>query len=226
MAAADRTGATDKQLARLAMARGGNLMFGFGDYDGALQIAAAAEAAIADPVWRDRVAAHRARFEYMSGHPAEALATAERLLEADDPRAWLDAGLLAVVSLTIVGRTGEAVATADRVANRLRQAGVHPANAAALTVPKVLALVHAGRLDEAETLADASYRNAVEFGAIDGQGWFSLSLGRVALYRGDLPAAIEWFTKSMLLWADQPRTAVTTLVPVRAGAGPRRPRRC
>jgi DNA-binding CsgD family transcriptional regulator len=69
-------------------------------------------------------------------------------------------------------------------------------------VARALALTEAGRLEEAEATAQAGYDGAVESQVLEGQGWFTVMLGRTCLLQGRVETAARWLREAAVLWGE------------------------
>jgi DNA-binding NarL/FixJ family response regulator len=69
-------------------------------------------------------------------------------------------------------------------------------------VARALALTEAGRLEEAEATAEAGYDGAVESQVLEGQGWFTVMLGRTCLLQGRVETAARWLREAAVLWGE------------------------
>jgi DNA-binding CsgD family transcriptional regulator len=69
-------------------------------------------------------------------------------------------------------------------------------------VARALALAEAGRLEEAEATAQAGYDGAVESQVLEGQGWFTVMLGRTCLLQGRVVTAARWLREAAVLWGE------------------------
>jgi ATP/maltotriose-dependent transcriptional regulator MalT len=69
-------------------------------------------------------------------------------------------------------------------------------------VARALALTEAGRLAEAEGTAQAGYDGAVESQVLEGQGWFTVMLGRICLLQGRVVTASRWLREAAVLWGE------------------------
>jgi len=147
---------------------------------------------------------HQAVTSLLAGDLDEALELALPLLERADDRAFAHGGLAAGTALALAGRTDEAIAVADRAfAARIALGDqVQIAGPGVYLVARALALSEAGRLAEAEGTAQAGYDGAVEAQVLNGQGWFTVILGRTCLLQGRAAAAARWFREAAVLWGE------------------------
>ncbi|MGQ0803139.1 MAG: ATP-binding protein [Actinomycetota bacterium] len=194
----------DKQRSLVAQARASNLFRGLGRAEEAEAVARAAEAQLTDPDQRDEMLGHRAVTTLLAGNLDEALRLAQPLLDRADDRAFAHGGLAAGTALALAGRTDEAIDVSDRAfAARIALGDqVQIAGPGVYLVARALALSEAGRLDEAEATAQAGYDGAVEAQVLNGQGWFTVVLGRICLLQGRAAAAARWFREAAVLWGE------------------------
>jgi len=182
----------DGQRGEIAITRLDNFAFFLGRSEAALQVAQEAENTICDDGWRDELAGRRSSLLLGSRGPRAAAAVAEPLLKKASGRGLAWAGQVACYSL---GRLGRFDAALD-AAHRGRTAHM------ALDRPlewylhlhvnfRCDALAHAGRLDEAETLASSHYAQAVAEGSPEAQAFFGWQLAKMVGDRGDVDAAIR-----------------------------------
>jgi DNA-binding CsgD family transcriptional regulator len=135
-----------------------------------------------------------------SGRPVDALGALADIREAS-PRVRALAAVTEIPALIMSGRCETAV-TAARQALRARD---ELGDQLIITPPRVHILyeVHAltecGRLVEAEELAAAGRRTEGEEGLPDGQMWFALNLGRIALLGGRPRTAARWLAEAASL---------------------------
>lgn len=138
-----------------------------------------------------------------SGHPAKAIAAVSPVLErpAASETASARSAIAAVVAWGLSGRTGQALALADRridAANRLAHRS--PYLPPLLLAAKGAALFGAGHFDEAEVLAAGEYRVASTRQAHDLTGMWASLLGRIALSRGRVETAARWLQEAATLF--------------------------
>jgi DNA-binding CsgD family transcriptional regulator len=200
LAALEPDASVDAERAQVAIARARNLFWGLdcaSDADGTLL---AAEQAIADPALRDELVALRARMASAQGRPLAALAAAGPLLEssrAAEP-ARLRAAIAVSEALWLRGRTGDAVAVAERWEPVARHAEL-PLIEGQLASERVFALWLAGRLGEATEAAERLYELDLARRSAQNTAVASLTLGLVWLARGRVRTALRWFRESAAL---------------------------
>ncbi|HEY3095955.1 MAG TPA: LuxR C-terminal-related transcriptional regulator [Acidimicrobiia bacterium] len=197
---------TDQERAQIAEARVGNLFRGLGRTAEADEVMLAAEHAIEDPNLRAELVAQRAVHALFAADTTDALALAEPLLDETHypDRVVVKAALAAGSAFALSGRTARAIRVADR-AFELRIAlgdQVQMAGPGVYLVARALALAEAGRLDEAEATARAGYDGAVASEVLEGQGWFTVMLGRICLLQGRPVTAARWLREAAVLWGE------------------------
>ena len=189
----DEQGCGDDQVARLAVLRASVHFFGFGNLNDALATLVEAEERLgneSDRAWLEATGAGLIGF---SGHPAEAVEMAERLLaEPDlDPRAELTVRAVLSLGLSWTGHTARALEVLDATA-----AGGAGAVADLPTwnvTARVLAYRLDGQVEALERVARASYDLGVESSDPRVLGPAAAALGWAALERAHLPEAVTWF---------------------------------
>ena len=204
--AVEAEASTDEERVQIAEARVGNLFRGLGRASEAEEVGLAAERAVSDPDVRDELVTQRAIHALFAADMHEALALSEpRLDEAKHPgRVVVKAALAAGPALALSGRTEDAIRVADRAFGLRIELGdqVQMAGPGVYLVARALALAEAGRLEEAKGTAQAGYDGAVESQVLEGQGWFTLMLGRICLLQGRVAMAARWFREAAVLWGE------------------------
>ena len=181
----------EEDFVQLTRVRAIGLLWGPGDHALAIATLADAEAAVSEPRHRELLRCARALDLAWCGEPSRALQIAEPLLRSEHPTTTVQAALTIELVAATTGPTTRAIAEADRwlpvhfdLADR--EEANNPGNH---VVTKVLALANAGRLAEADELAQLGYEASVANRRAIGQMWFLLLRGRLALARGDAQAA-------------------------------------
>jgi DNA-binding CsgD family transcriptional regulator len=183
-ALADEAG-DDRQRGLVACARLDNLVFHMGRIDAGVAMAEEAEGRIADPAWRDELAAKRASVIDGVYGPRAGAAVALPLLERAGGRAFVWASIITAYSTGRMGRLTEAQAIAERGYEAHR----------ALTEPfdwhpwthiffRAEALAHEGRFREAEALTTEQYQRALDEKSPEAQAWFAWQLAKTVAARG------------------------------------------
>lgn len=185
--------AEDGQRARLATARIDNLVFYLGDADEALRIADRAAASVSDPARLDEIMSKRAWLVGITHGPASAADSARPLLEHAKGDALVLTCIAAAYSLSRVGQLGAALEAAD----------LGYETQATLSTPvewypwshmylKGLALSDAGRLDDAQLLAEEHYHEGIANQSAEAQAIFATLLAQVAVQRGRGRTAVRF----------------------------------
>jgi hypothetical protein len=222
-AADDRARDPDRRL-EIAAQRAANLFWGMGDLEGARRVATTA-AEEQSGTNRAELRAHLATMELYAGDPR----LAAELGDADDGgspfvRAAFDAA--SAVALAMHGRTDAALEASRRGAAAHAEVGdlLATAHPGVHVVNRVMILTHAGRFDEAESIARAGWDYSVRERQIVGQVWFAAQLGDLALRRGQLAEARRWFEQQALCCSDGGQRVQLELahVGVALAAGPQR----
>ena len=188
----------DEQLGMLAMARAHNLFWHLGHEEEADAEVRRIIDRLESETVIDELAAMRALFAGVSGHPVDALDAALPLLERGTGRTIVRAGLAASLSLPAVGRGEEAVTVSRRAQAEYDRLGEQLGlfEPSLVRVGEVLAVAQLGRLDEAEQLARQGYDRALREN--DGAGWafHCQALGVINLERGRLAEAARWWLEA------------------------------
>ena len=195
-------GPTDQQRAQLAITRAITLYWGLDLPAKATMVLQQARATITDPGSCEELDCVRAGFRLQGvGNCPQALeAVAGTLDRAGAPdRTVLQALLVATPALFMVGRSDAAVAAAHRgleLAGRLGEQTAAPWAPLRLSMNLCHAYLAAGRLDEAEAVAQQGYQRAL------GQPWplekvlWAGWRGQVVRARGQVRTALHWLRES------------------------------
>lgn len=215
LAALAACAADDVQRGTVAIARLDNLAFYLGHPQEAVEIAEEAEATIADPVWQDDLASRRVALVGMIAGPRAAVQIAEPLLQRVSGRAMVWAALPACLEL---GRLGQ-VATALEVSGK--------GYAAHLTLTQPLewhpwmhlfvrcqALARAGRLAEAQELANEQYQKALVERSPEAQAWFAWHLTSVVEVQGNVTESTDRGREAVALFRQLGRPQFTYITRV------------
>jgi ATP/maltotriose-dependent transcriptional regulator MalT len=204
----ERQVVTSEERARVALLRAHNLLQGLGRPQDALQVLSEVDTAGVEPRWRDEFALIQVNAALYQGRLVEVLKAADTVLARPDAReeAVLRAVVATVGALAAQGRTGEAIAAADR---KLRQLGDIDADPS-LFVDQLFALRSFaqrldGQLDEAEKCGLARCQLLLKQHADDLRATCVLALGAVALARGAVQTAVRRLRESLLLLREQGR---------------------
>jgi DNA-binding CsgD family transcriptional regulator len=211
LAALAALAASDAQRGPVAITRMDTYLY-LGRFDESLQLAQQAEASIADPAWRDEITARQSALILATQGPEAAAKAVEPLLEHATGAARVWAHVIASATLDRLGRLDAAIDTADRG---------HAAQLS-LTTPmpwypwihlynRVLALAHAGRLEESEALTAGQYQQAIADSSIEAQAMFALNLAQLVETRGRIKTAAQHAREAVALSRQLGRPLVTRL---------------
>ncbi len=164
---------------------------------GIVIINAAARAVITSSPLAEELVADEASVLTFSGHPGQALAVLDRIT-GGDLRTRVVRAIAGAPALAMTGRTAEAVRVAeagytDHVALGDELAIAHPAMH---LVNQVFALSEAGRLAEAEQLAQAGAEIVASNRVPIAQIFFAVNLGRVATLQGRMATARRYYAEA------------------------------
>lgn len=178
---------TDAQRGRVALTRIDMVRWARPDD---LAILDAAEASIADPAWRDRLAARRVHALIHTGGPRAVVQAAAPLLARARGPALAQACIPAATALSRLGRFDEALDTSAR-GHAVQLATSEPMAWYSWWhhAVRCRTLTFAGRFDEAETEATTQYRQAVEEGSTEAQAIFALMPTYAVAERGRVATA-------------------------------------
>jgi DNA-binding CsgD family transcriptional regulator len=214
------------ERARWASIRAGNLYWGLertAEAEEVLQQAAAVEEGGEEAV------AMLAWIMLFDGRLPEAVAVASRVLDRPEApaQALVWAATAAVPALGSLGRLGEALAVADR---GLAVARAHPEDLpwgdTQLSLVRCQVLLGAGRLAEANAIAEAGYQAAVADRSSERTGGWAGFRGLVAKAEGRVATAEAWLREAVALLDEQDpyrfmRWCLAELASVAALAGDR-----
>ena len=183
----------------MATTRNKNLFWGLLEPDRALAVLSDARTRLSTVAATDELVAEEASIHTFSGRPVQALARLNEIRGADDVRTRVVRALILAPALSAVGRCGEAVSVAERGFEEHLELGdqlaiAHPGSH---IVAQAFALTDAGRLTEAEQLAQAGYDITVGDRSLIGQIWFTLNLGRISALRGRSATARRWYLEGV-----------------------------
>ncbi len=147
-------------------------------------------AAVADPTWRDRLEARRLAVVLNAEGPRAAVDAAGPVLARAEGEALAFASLVAAYGLARCGRIDEALALSAEGAAARREVD------SPLAWPEwwhavtgCMALLYAGRFDEATAMAGDEHRDAVAEGVTEAQAMFALLEATAAADRGRVRTA-------------------------------------
>jgi DNA-binding CsgD family transcriptional regulator len=195
----------DTQRARVAVTRFDNAFYRVGRPE--LGILEEAEAAITDPFWRDELLTRRLLVTVQSEGPRAGVQAAAVLLRRTTSGTPSFGYVVAAHSLARLGRIEDAIRLAERGANSdLAATTSGPWYRCSVLGAKVLPLVYAGRLDDAERLTTPIYRQAVEEGAAEAQAFLAWFLAILYLERGRVRTALRRARESLKLFGELGRS--------------------
>ena len=193
----------DRVRTQLAITRSDNLFWGLGRHDDAMAVVEAAEESVADPGSLAQLAAQRASFVLMLGRVDDAVAIVMPILEASTGRAFIEASVVAEPALVYAGRALEAVAIAEKgFPAHLELGELMSAHPGIHIVGQALALNMAGRVREAESLAQFGYDAAAGIQRSAGQAWFAMILGLTALLDGRVVTSAKRFREGASIFGE------------------------
>jgi DNA-binding CsgD family transcriptional regulator len=202
----------DTQRGMVAIARLDNFAFYLGELEQGVKIADEAARTISDPVWRDDLAARRVGLVGMIDGPAAAVEVAEPLLRLPPGRALVWAALPACL---VLPRTGQ-------IQRALDVSSLGYAAHLSLTQPlewypwmhlfcRCQALAYAGRLEEAQQLANEQHQQAVADRSPEAQAWFAWHLTSVVTVQGHVRESVAHGLESVALFRELGRPQFTYL---------------
>jgi len=202
--AAGATGDAERGL--VAVTRLDNRVIYAGTIAEGLRMAEEVEASLADPAWRDEIAARRSALLLATQGPRTSAAVAEPLLQTAEGRALVWACMPGAYSLARLGRIEAALdATVRGHAAQL-----------ALTTPmdwypwmhfwyRGEALAHAGRLEESEALSIAQHQQGLAAHSIEEQAFFAWQLLKRVGDRGHVGSAVRSGREAIALYRELDR---------------------
>jgi DNA-binding CsgD family transcriptional regulator len=188
--------------AQTAMLRANNLFWGLGRAVEAEQVLRAAEDVLRSSSWWEESVVLRATMAFSRGETRVALDDVVSVLARTDPagRTGLHALALATGAWAFSGRAEHAVAAAETaVVGGSRAAGGQALAADRLLTALCVAYRMAGRLGDAEALAEGHYQTALDRHAEELQAPWALLRGENALVRGQLEMAAAWLREAAFL---------------------------
>ena len=190
--------------ADLCVVQANILLWGLGDADAALASVAALRA---DPQMtdedRDRLRAEYASVLVNAGRPGEALAELHTAATGTRTQIRLGAVVSYSIALAMSGRTAQALEIIDdAIASRPAHRVLGVADTDTYFVSRAYAMIEAGRLGEALTIAEENYERAVTNARPLTQFWFALLLAKVNLCQGAAAVALKHFVVARALALD------------------------
>jgi len=192
--AMDTSGATDEERALAAIEWSNCLFWGLDEYDRAQAGVSAALAVVTDPDWHDQLVVTRASYELLVGHPDVAFTALEEIHRDGTARGVAASGLIAGVSLCMIGRADEALALVERAwaARGEIEEGFGLVYEGMLVVTEVLALTELGRFAEAREVGQRGHAAAVQAGVTYGQGWLAMNIARASRFTAAVTEVDTW----------------------------------
>jgi DNA-binding CsgD family transcriptional regulator len=190
---------------RVADARAAGLFWGRGMATDAERVLLEAEAQVDDRDLRDELAAVRAAVLAFSGRPDATLATVQPILarRGATGRVRVRAGLAAMTALCLTGGADEAHALVGELREPAFRLGDElPFLPAQLLAGYSLALILAGRLNEAQDEAKRGYERALADRAGEPGALWAMMLGRALLSRGTLRKACSLLLEGAALYTE------------------------
>jgi DNA-binding CsgD family transcriptional regulator/tetratricopeptide (TPR) repeat protein len=188
---------------RQVIAIGGQLLtvlfWGVADDIAAAELVSDLSRQITEPECVGALLAHRASIATFSGRPAEGLQFLDYLPTLDDPVAFCQISVTRASTLSLVGRTKEALENADRALElhagfseplSLPHASIHTANGA-------FALLHGGSPEFALARAIDGYDLATRDGIVVSLVWCQLVAGDACIVLGRAANAINHFETAL-----------------------------
>jgi DNA-binding NarL/FixJ family response regulator len=193
---------TDNELARAALARGSNLMFGLVRPAEAVVALENAEKATMDPNWRDELAALRAYCLVWSARGEDGLELAHQTLNrsTDIGRARLQALIAVAAGSLNRARFADVLEASEQglpIARRL--ADDMPMAEAQLHGASWWALLGTGRITEAARLAEEQFTLAIDSSLYDAAAYLAVPYAYSALVQGRAKTATRRFLEVMPL---------------------------
>ena len=182
-----------------AMARAIGRYWGLADGDGAEQVLAEAEARVTEPAWWWEIPLRVPRSPASRADPRRPCAARRLPRPAARAAAEAQAALAWAFALGDVGRVDEAIEVIDRALGSRGERDRHLTlyEVGLLVAARGMALVAAGRLDEAQGIVELGHAATVQEGSTAGQGFFAAVLDWIALHRGDTATAAEWAREAL-----------------------------
>lgn len=200
----------DEDIGLASLHQAHYLYWGLARPDDAREALAAARTRIRDHEWSDTLGAYAASLDQLDGRPDSALEAVAETLTHNGGRAFLMAAQAAVPALAVTGQCDDAIALASRAGEARAALGevTGLGDPGMLYVSQALALIEAGRLDEANAVCDLGQQVAIGMRSLAGQSWFLLLLGRAALSEGRVATADRRFREAALLFEEQGHRAI------------------
>lgn len=197
----DPSALSEEALVALHRTRASSLFFAHDDAARAVDELAEVATRVEDPFQRELLDVSRAAMLQWSGRLAEAAEVAEPIVARGEPQTAVMGAMVLETVAAACGPTGRTVELADEwfpIHLGLPDQGGTFSPGFHMVI-KTHALTNAGRLAEANELAELGYGASVATRNLAGQLWFSLQLGRVCIYRGQAAAATRWLREQIAI---------------------------
>jgi DNA-binding CsgD family transcriptional regulator len=190
----DTGGATDEERAYVAIEWSNCLFWGLDEYDRAQTVISAAMEVVTEPNWHDQLIVTRASYELLVGHAEEAAEVLEPIWRGGTARGIAASGLIAGVSLSLIGRGDEALDCITRAWEAREQIdeGFGLVYEGMLVVAQCLALAELGRLAEAQQVGLVGHATAVKVGVLYGQAWLAINIARGTRFTSAMDDTGAW----------------------------------
>jgi len=192
-AAIDTREASDAERAHLANQWADCLFWGLDELDRARTTVDQATAQVTDPAWSEQLVVSGASYEMLAGHPDVALTALEEIRRHGTARGVAASGLIAGTSLSMLGRSDEALTALDaaREARANIDEGFGLVHEGMLVASECIALEELGRFDEARELGASVHATAVRAGVYS-QAWLALNTARACRFSRHLVEVDRW----------------------------------
>jgi DNA-binding CsgD family transcriptional regulator/tetratricopeptide (TPR) repeat protein len=187
----------DEEKAAIASARAYNLGFLMNLKDRAVAVVDEALLEVTAPGPRLRLVARLATTRLFAGEMAEALADADQLIDSGDDNLVHRGAIVRAEALAFLGRTGEALATAQMGLEAQKRSTDQSHLPAVQLIGAVLGHAAGGDLTSAAADANAAYEDCLEANDEEGVATFALLRGLVNIEMGHLNAAAKLFREGV-----------------------------
>jgi DNA-binding CsgD family transcriptional regulator len=192
--------ATDDERGRVALALCDYLMYWTDRVEEGLRAAAAADAGISDPRWRDEIASRRVGGRFMTSG-ARVLDEALELSRRTTGSARVFALMVAGLSLTRLGRVEQLIEVTERAYSESLSSPTEWYPWIHLYL-RCQGLAAAGRFAEAEELAREQYERGLESGSAEARAFFGWHLASAVGAQGHIEASALAARQSMALFRE------------------------
>ena len=208
----------DAELGRLAIVRVDNLIYSLGRLDEGLAVVEEAERRIVDAGARDELTAYRGSALDASGQTARALEVITPLLERATGRALVWAAVIANYGFGKAGQASRAVDAAERgaAAHQGLTGQPLPWNPSVHDSLRSYAVLYAGWIAEAESLATEAYERGVAEGSAEARWDMAPALCAIGVAQGRVRQAIRCGREAVALAREHGRLVVVrvALIPL------------